>query len=83
MDSRRAIKCNWTDNRNVISIALAGLVCGVQLYECGQNESITDHSDTWQASTEKQETSRIPKYLRGFQLIGPAGFEPTTSTTPR
>ena len=49
----------------------------------GQIGSIPDHFDGSTASGVETKKPRNPLRITGFSLIGPAGFEPTTSTTPR
>ena len=49
----------------------------------GQIESIPDHFEGSKASGVETKKPRNPLRIAGFSLIGPAGFEPTTSTTPR
>ena len=48
----------------------------------GQIGSIPDHFDGSTASGVETKKPRNPLRITGFSLIGPAGFEPTTSTTP-
>ena len=45
--------------------------------------AISDTFDADSHSTEKRKNPANNKVFAGFSLIGPAGFEPTTSTTPR
>ena len=52
----------------------------VDLCHLGAN-SLTLDADSH--STEKRKNPWNHKEIQGFSLIGPAGFEPTTSTTPR
>jgi len=49
----------------------------------GQNESIPDNLATNDHCVPKRKNPAIPLGITGFSQIGPAGFEPTTSTTPR
>ena len=49
----------------------------------GQNQSIPDHSDDSQSKTSKRKNPAISLETAGFIGVGLAGFEPTTSTTPR
>jgi integrase len=51
--------------------------------DCGQNESIPDQNDGCQDSAEERKNPAISLGNAGFLSIGAAGFEPTTSTTPR
>jgi hypothetical protein len=51
--------------------------------DCGQNQSTPDNSVTDGACTEKRKNPAIPLEIAGFVGVGLAGFEPTTSTTPR
>ena len=44
--------------------------------------AISDTLDADSHSTEKRKNPANNKVFAGFSLIGPAGFEPTTSTTP-
>ena len=52
-------------------------------FDQGQIESIPDHFEGSTASGRKTKKPCNPLGITGFSLIGPAGFEPTTSTTPR
>ena len=45
--------------------------------------AISDTLDGYSHSTEKRKNPANPLRNAGFSSIGPAGFEPTTSTTPR
>ena len=51
--------------------------------DCGQNESIPDSFDDSSEPTGKRKNPAIPLEIAGFTGVGLAGFEPTTSTTPR
>jgi len=42
-----------------------------------------DHCDDFQGAKQTRKNPAIPLGITGFSQIGPAGFEPTTSTTPR
>ena len=48
-----------------------------------QNESIPDTFELPDDSTEERKNPANINIFAGFSSIGPAGFEPTTSTTPR
>jgi hypothetical protein len=52
----------------------------VDLCPLGANSDTFDSAD---GSAEKRKNPATNKVFAGFSLIGPAGFEPTTSTTPR
>ena len=49
----------------------------------GQIESISDHFEEHAMSGSGTKKPCNPLRITGFSSIGPAGFEPTTSTTPR
>jgi len=49
----------------------------------GHIESISDHFDAKRESDIETKKPRNLLSIAGFSQIGPAGFEPTTSTTPR
>ena len=49
----------------------------------GQNQSIPDQIEDTAESAHDTKKPHISKGNTGFISIGPAGFEPTTSTTPR
>ena len=51
--------------------------------ELGQIESIPDQNDNSGACGQDTEKPRKTKGIAGFAGVGLAGFEPTTSTTPR
>ena len=48
-----------------------------------QNESTPDNFDDLSEPTGKRKNPAIPLEIAGFIEVGLAGFEPTTSTTPR
>ncbi len=82
----------YTDSR---LLDIASAVESIQLFrtlapnlapdsvDYGQIESIPDHFEGSKASGVETKKPRNPLRITGFSLIGPAGFEPTTSTTPR
>ncbi len=49
----------------------------------GQNQSIADHSEDSKRKESKRKNPAKSKEIAGFVGVGLAGFEPTTSTTPR